>query len=164
MFQPPLSWLSVKTCLPAGSVTLAVTVVHVCQAPVSGTLTDPVRFVPEEFDRWNPSVTPSRDATSKVTVYVPAVATLTVCKPEPLSGGRPADDRYRLQEPTLFPDLRRRNDSRYPFHWLASDTIANSLAAGIVVLGHYRAGDGRRSAAVRTLGSPSSAATAAKRL
>src|SRR5579872_1644198 len=78
MFQPPLSWFSVSVCCPAANVTLAVTAVQVCQPPVAGTFTEPVRFVPEEFDRWNPSVTALGAAISKVTLYVPAVATLTV--------------------------------------------------------------------------------------
>ena len=41
MFQPPLSCATVSVCTPAGSVTLAVTVVQVCQPPVAGTLTFP---------------------------------------------------------------------------------------------------------------------------
>ena len=57
---------------------VAVTVVHVCQAPVAGMLTDPVMLVPEELARWNASVTALGAATSKVTVYVLAVATFTV--------------------------------------------------------------------------------------
>ena len=39
MFQPPLSWSMVRVCWPAGRVTVAVTVVQVCQPPVAGTLT-----------------------------------------------------------------------------------------------------------------------------
>jgi hypothetical protein len=39
MFQPPLSWSMTRVCCPAGSVTVAVTVVQVCQPPVAGTLT-----------------------------------------------------------------------------------------------------------------------------
>ena len=57
---------------------MAVTFVQVCQAPVAGTFTEPVRLVPDELEMWKPSVTALIAATRKVTVYVPAVATLTV--------------------------------------------------------------------------------------
>ena len=78
MFQPAPSWFSVSVCVPAGSVTVAVTVVQVCQPPVSGTATEPVKLVPEELDRWNASEIALSEATRKLTVYDPAVETLTV--------------------------------------------------------------------------------------
>ena len=49
-----------------------------CQPPVAGTLTLPLRLVPDELERWNASVTALGAATRKSTVYVPAVDTLTV--------------------------------------------------------------------------------------
>ena len=48
MFQPPVSWSMARVCCPAGSVTVAVTVVQVFQPPVAGTLMFPVRSAPEE--------------------------------------------------------------------------------------------------------------------
>src|SRR5260370_31174716 len=77
-FQPPLSSFSVSTCWPAGSETFAVTVVQVCQPPVAGTLTGPLRLAPDEFERWNASVTPVGPATPKLTVYPPPEPTLPV--------------------------------------------------------------------------------------
>jgi len=49
MFQPPLSWQTVRICWPAGSVTLVVTVVQSCHPPVAGALTEPDRLVPVEL-------------------------------------------------------------------------------------------------------------------
>src|ERR1039458_2281091 len=78
MFQPAASWLMVNVWVPAGSVTVAVTFTHACQPPGAGTLTEPLRLVPDELEMWNASVTSPTAATRNVTVYVPAVATLTV--------------------------------------------------------------------------------------
>src|SRR6516165_1702772 len=78
MFHPGLSWLMVSVCCPAGRFTAAVTFVHVCHAPVAGTLMFPLRLVPEEFEICNPSVTALMAATRNVTLYVPADATFTV--------------------------------------------------------------------------------------
>src|SRR5580698_1854035 len=46
-FQPPLSWSTTNVWVPAGSVTVALTVVQSCQPPVAGTLMFPDRLVPE---------------------------------------------------------------------------------------------------------------------
>jgi hypothetical protein len=78
MFQPAASWLTVNVCTPAGSVTVAVTLVQFCQPPVAGALTEPERLLPEELEICKASVTAVGAATRKVTVYVPAVPTLTV--------------------------------------------------------------------------------------
>ena len=67
-FQPPLSWSTVRVCWPAGRVTLAVTVVQVCQPPVAGTLMFPDRLAPEELAMCRPSVTPLGEASRKLTV------------------------------------------------------------------------------------------------
>ena len=58
----------VRVCCPAGSVTVAVTVVQVCQPPVVGTLMFPDRFAPEELAMCRPSVTPLGEASRRLTV------------------------------------------------------------------------------------------------
>ena len=78
MFQPPLSWFTVRVCVPAGRVTLAVTIVQVCQPPVAATFTAPERLVPELLAMCSAPVTPLGEARRRLTVYEPAVATLTV--------------------------------------------------------------------------------------
>src|ERR1700735_3763087 len=86
----------VRVCIPAGKVTAAVTVVQVCQPPVAGMLTGPVRLVPDVLARWKAPVTPLGEDTRKLTVYVLAVATLTVYRNhcpvavQPRSSPRPA--------------------------------------------------------------------------
>src|SRR4029077_342872 len=77
-FQPALSWSTVSVCCPAGNATLAVTVVQVCQPPVAGTLMFPDRLLPAALAMCSPSVTPFGEGSRKLTVQVPAVATLTV--------------------------------------------------------------------------------------
>ena len=68
MFQPPLSWLMVRVCCLAGRVTVAVTVVQVCQPPVAGTLMFPDRLAPDELAMCRPSVTPFGEASRRLTV------------------------------------------------------------------------------------------------
>ncbi len=68
MFQPPLSWSTVRVWVPAGRVTVATTVTQVCQPPVAGTFTFPLRFVPALLAMCRPSVTAVGAASRKPTV------------------------------------------------------------------------------------------------
>jgi gamma-glutamyl phosphate reductase len=52
------SWSTVSVCVPAGRVTLAVTVAQVSYPPVFGTATGPVRLAPDELAMCSASVTP----------------------------------------------------------------------------------------------------------
>src|SRR6202034_4831368 len=61
-FHPPLSWSTTSVWVPAGSVTVAVTVVQSCQPPVAGTLIVPDRLVPARLAMCRPSVTPLGEA------------------------------------------------------------------------------------------------------
>ena len=68
-----------KTCGPAASVTVRLTVVNVSKLFVSGTATLPVRFTMAPLplaSRWN-AEPGSRLATRNSMVYVPATATST---------------------------------------------------------------------------------------
>jgi len=67
-FQPPLSWSTTRVCRPAGSWMVSVTVAQVCQPPVAGTFSAPVRSLPEVSAMWNASETPLAAATLKLTV------------------------------------------------------------------------------------------------
>ena len=68
MFQPPLSWSTVRVWVPAGRVTVATAVVQVCQPPVAGAVTLPLRFVPALLSMCRASVTPLGDASRTPTV------------------------------------------------------------------------------------------------
>ena len=68
MFQPALSWSTVRVWVPAGRVTVAMTVAQVCQPPVAGTFTLPLRFVPALLAMCRPSVTALGAATRTPTV------------------------------------------------------------------------------------------------
>src|SRR3569833_395265 len=72
-----LSMTSLRICWPAGSVTLTLTVVNVCQPPVAGQVLVPESFAPVEFSIWIVPPAPP-EATLAPSVYVPAVATLIV--------------------------------------------------------------------------------------
>src|SRR5262249_38700086 len=75
---PPGPAVSITTraiCAPALSVTLVVTLCHTCHPPVFGTAIAPDTFTPF-ISTWNIPPCPD-DATRAVSVYVPAVATLT---------------------------------------------------------------------------------------
>src|ERR1700678_4411342 len=67
-FHPPLSWSTTSVWVPAGRVTVAVTVVQSCQPPVAGTLILPDRFAPARLAMCRPSVTPLGEARRKLTV------------------------------------------------------------------------------------------------
>jgi hypothetical protein len=68
MFHPPLSWSTTNVWVPAGRVTVAVTVVQSCQPPVSGAFISPDKVVPERLAMCRASVTPLGDARRKLTV------------------------------------------------------------------------------------------------
>ena len=148
-FQPPLSWLSVSTCCPAGSVTWAVTVAQVCQPPVAGRLTLPLRLVPDAFDRCSAvghrarRRDPQADRVRAGRRDVDGVA-------EPLAAGGPADVVAAagvgggLQVDAVGAVAVAGAVDR-------GDVVGDALAAGVVVLRLYRAGNRRRRAAVRRL-------------
>src|SRR6202035_5351514 len=65
IFHPPLSWSTTSAWVPAGRVTVAVTVVQFCQPPVAGTLMLPDRLVPARLAMCRPSVTPLGEASRR---------------------------------------------------------------------------------------------------
>ena len=67
-FHPPLSWSTTNVWVPAGRVTVAVTVVQFCQPPVAGIFILPDRLVPARLAMCRASVTPLGEATRKLTV------------------------------------------------------------------------------------------------
>src|ERR1700761_4158381 len=67
-FHPPLSWSTTSAWVPAGSVTVAVTVAQFCHPPVAGILMLPDRLVPARLAMCRASVTPLGEATRKLTV------------------------------------------------------------------------------------------------
>ena len=67
MFQPGLSWSTVRVCMPAGRVMFAVTVVQVCQPPVAGAVMTPVRSVPAALSICSALVTAVGAASRRLT-------------------------------------------------------------------------------------------------
>ena len=57
MFQPALSWSTVRVWVPAGRVTVTVTVVQSWYPPVAGAVTLPLRLVPALLSMCRASVT-----------------------------------------------------------------------------------------------------------
>ena len=65
---PPVVLVETNVWVPAGRVTVAVTVVQFCQPPVAGIFMLPDKLLPERLAICRPSVTPLGEATRKLTV------------------------------------------------------------------------------------------------